>query len=146
MLRQPGACRFHAVAKGCSRSNGSQHDIVWARSHEGVVRKAVSTSAAASEVSFWAPLGFCVIFFTESVVESQSFRMKWVEKYFGLATADMLLKMSDKLGRDGHRREWRRAAAFATSVLIPPSSGTPDVSVHGSAELPRNGMSRRDCF
>ena len=28
VLQQPGACRFHAVAKGCSRSSGSQHDTL----------------------------------------------------------------------------------------------------------------------
>ena len=34
-------------AKGCSCSSGSQHDTVWARSHEGVVRKAVQVGVAA---------------------------------------------------------------------------------------------------
>ena len=34
-------------AKGCSCSSGRQHDTVWARSHDGVVRKAVQVGVAA---------------------------------------------------------------------------------------------------
>ena len=45
-LRQPGVC---CEGKGCSCSSGSQHDTVWARSHEGVVSKAVWVGVAASE-------------------------------------------------------------------------------------------------
>ena len=63
-----------------------------------------------------------VFFFTEPVVKSQSLRVKRVEKYLGLATADLFPLAS-----------WYRH-----------SSGAPGVSVHESAKFPRNGMSRRD--
>ena len=123
VLRQPGACRFHAVAKGCSRSSGSLHDTVWARSHRGVVRKAEKVAPEVWAQSFWVPGRLCVSFFTEPVVESQSLRVKWVGKYLGLATADL----------------------FPVASWYHRASGAQGVSVHGSAEFPRNGRSRRDC-
>ena len=61
-------------------------------------------------------------FLTEPVVKSQSLRVKRVEKYLGLATADLFPLAS-----------WYRH-----------SSGAPGVSVHESAKFPRNEMSCRD--
>ena len=100
-------------AKGCSRSSGNQHDTVWARSHEGVVWKAVQVGAAA-EQSFWVPVEVCVSFFTEPVGERSPRGIRQV------GTRQMAA-----------RTKYCRSSP-ARSVLTPPSSGTPSVCVNVS--------------